>query len=143
MNALGYRSKISWGRLAAVAKALADAKVNIGAILAVTAGASQCLACSFRKLTINLWCLFADFRRIDDELERIRVLILFHQFQIGEPLGALQSFAVGVFWLSGFDQLRGQCIPAVCGETVGCTHNLRFGNTQIVNEDAARSIRLG
>ena len=41
MNALGYRSKISWGRLAAVAKALADAKVNIEAILAVTAGQSM------------------------------------------------------------------------------------------------------
>src|SRR5215469_9628164 len=39
MNALGCRSKISRGRLAAVAKALADAKVNIEAILAVTAGA--------------------------------------------------------------------------------------------------------
>jgi len=38
MNALGCRSKISRGRLAAVAKALADAKVNIEAILAVTAG---------------------------------------------------------------------------------------------------------
>jgi hypothetical protein len=44
MNALGCRSKISRRRLAAVAKALADAKVNIEAILAVTAGASQCLA---------------------------------------------------------------------------------------------------
>src|SRR6516162_3992798 len=72
-------------------------------------------------LRIDLWRLFANFCRIDDELERIGVLILFHQLQIDEPLGTLQSFAVGELWLSGFDQLRCQCVLAVCGETVGCT----------------------
>jgi hypothetical protein len=32
----------------------------------------------FNVFRINLRCLFADFSRIDDEFERIRVLILFH-----------------------------------------------------------------
>ena len=42
--------------------------------------------------------------RIDDEFERIRVLILFHQLQIGEPLSALERIAIGKLWLCGFDQ---------------------------------------
>src|SRR5215472_17953264 len=69
-------------------------------------------------LWIDLWRLFANFCRIDDELERIGVLVFFHQLQIGVPLGALQSSAVGELWLSGFDQLRCQCVLAICGETV-------------------------
>jgi hypothetical protein len=32
------------------------------------------------------------------------------------------------------DQLRCHCIPAVCGETIGCFDKLRFGEAQIVNE---------
>jgi hypothetical protein len=43
----------------------------------------QGAASLFSALRINLWRLFADFSRIDDELERVRVLILFHQLQIG------------------------------------------------------------
>src|SRR5215467_10705904 len=29
---------------------------------------------------------------------------------------------------------RCHCVPAVCGKTVGCFDNLRFGEAQIVNE---------
>src|SRR5215813_3424371 len=41
-------------------------------------------------LCINLWRLFLSFSRIDDEFERICVLILFHQLQIRQPLGTLE-----------------------------------------------------
>ena len=34
--------------------------------------------CSLGVLHTHLWCLFANFLRIDDELEPIRILILFH-----------------------------------------------------------------
>src|SRR5215471_1774712 len=44
--------------------------------------------CLLGFLRIDLRRLFANSRRIDDELERIRVLILFYQLQIGEPLSA-------------------------------------------------------
>src|SRR5262245_9383061 len=46
-------------------------------------------------LRTNLRRLFASFCRIDDEFEWIRVLILFHQFQIGESPGALYGLAAG------------------------------------------------
>src|SRR6266542_5046168 len=90
--------------------------------------------CLLSVLRINLWRLFANFPRIDDEFERIRILILLHQLQIGEPLGALESFSGGELWLSGFDQLLRHCIPAVCGETVGCFDDLSLREAQIVNE---------
>src|SRR5262245_48643949 len=62
-------------------------------------------SCSFNILDVDLWGLFASLCRIDDEFERVRVLILFHQLQIGQPLGAFQSFAAGKLLLCGFDQL--------------------------------------
>src|SRR5215831_18274172 len=66
--------------------------------------------CSPSVLRINLWRLFANFPRIDDEFERICVLILFHQLQIGEPLSAFERIAIGK-------------LP-VCGKPVGCFDDL-------------------
>src|SRR5215470_4474299 len=57
-------------------------------------------------LRINLWSLFTNFPRIDDEFERISVLILFHQLQIGEPPSAFYRIATGKPHLCGFDQIR-------------------------------------
>src|SRR5262245_54479134 len=67
---------------------------------------------------IDLRCLFAYSPRIDDELERVRILIFFHQLQVRETLRALEGIAAGKFWLCGFDQLRGHLIPAVLGKAV-------------------------
>jgi len=58
--------------------------------------------CLLSLLRINLWSLFANFPRIDDEFERIRVLILFHQLQIGEPPSTFYGIAIGKLRLCGF-----------------------------------------
>ena len=55
---------------------------------------------------IDLWRLFTNPAGIDNEFERIRVLILFHQLQIGEPLSAFERTAPGKLWLCRFDQIR-------------------------------------
>src|SRR5206468_10384931 len=68
------------------------------------------------------------------EFERICVLSLFHQLQIGEPLRALERIAAGKLCLCRFDQLRCHCIPSVCSATVRCFDNLRLRKVQIVNE---------
>src|SRR5262249_10502297 len=70
-------------------------------------------------LRIDLRCLFADSPRIDDEFEGIGVLILFHQLQIGEPLGTLDRIAAGKLRLRRFEQIRCHLILAVCGKMVG------------------------
>ena len=90
--------------------------------------------CLLGVLRINLWRLFANFPRIDDELERIRVLILFHQLQIGEALSAFYRIATRKPRLHGFDQIRCNRILPVCGKTVRCFDDLRLREAQIVNE---------
>src|SRR5215813_11724644 len=55
---------------------------------------------------IDLRRLLTDFSRIDDEFERIRILIFLHQLQIGEPLSAFYRIATGKLRLCGFDQIR-------------------------------------
>src|SRR5215510_10811164 len=91
-------------------------------------------SCLVNVLRINLWRLFADFSRIDDEFERIRVLIPFHQLQIDEPLSALERIAVGKLCFCGFDQIRCHLIFPICGKTVRGCDNLHLGESQIVNE---------
>src|SRR5215510_13613931 len=61
---------------------------------------------SRRVLRINLRGLFPNSRRIDDEFERISVLILFHQLLIREPLGALERIAAWKLCFCGVDQVR-------------------------------------
>src|SRR5215471_5955279 len=57
----------------------------------------------FCALRINLRRLFASLCGIDDEFEWIRVLILFHQFQIGESLRAFYRIAAGKLRLCRFE----------------------------------------
>src|SRR5215813_1960009 len=97
----------------------------------VGTGSASCL---LSVLRINLWCLFANSSRINDEFKRIRVLILLHQLKIDEPLSAFERIASGKLRLCGFDQIRCHCIPSVCGKSVGCFDNLRVGEAQIINE---------
>src|SRR5215470_9867070 len=99
-------------------------------------------SCILNVIGIDLWGLLASLCRIDDEFERIRVLILFHQLQIREPLSALERIAPGKLCVYGFDQLCCHCIPSVCSETVRCFDNLRLREAQIVNEKF-RTIRPG
>src|SRR4030095_12186947 len=68
------------------------------------------------------------------EFERVRVLVLFHELQVGEPLSPFESIAIRKLWLSSFDQIRGHCIFAIGGETVSCFDDLRVGKPKIVNE---------
>jgi len=49
--------------------------------------------------------LFANFPRIDDEFERIRDLILFHQLQISGLLSALRETLLGAEVLTGLKHL--------------------------------------
>ena len=44
---------------------------------------------------VDLRRLLTDLCRIDDELERISILILLHQLQVNEPFGVCQRFALG------------------------------------------------
>ena len=64
---------------------------------------SRCASRLFNALRINLRRLLANFRGIDDEFEWIGVLILFHQFQIGESPGALYGLAAGKLRLCRFE----------------------------------------
>ena len=52
---------------------------------------------------IDLRRLLTDFPRVNDEFERIRVLIFLHQLQICEPLSASYRIATGKLRLRGFD----------------------------------------
>src|SRR5262244_1394927 len=90
--------------------------------------------CLLSVLRIYLWCLFANFPRIDDEFERIRVLILFHQLQIDEPLSAFYRIATGKLRLCGFDQIRCHRILPVCRKTIRCCDDLRLREAWMVNE---------
>src|SRR5262245_44425828 len=90
--------------------------------------------CFLNIIGIDLWGLLASLCRIDDEFERIRVLTLFHQLQVREPLSPLERIAAGKLCLCGFDQLRCHCILSVCSETICCFDNLRLREAQIVNE---------
>src|SRR5215813_8283341 len=53
---------------------------------------------------IDLRRLLADLCRIDDELERISILILFHQLQVNEPFSTRQRFALGKSFARGLEQ---------------------------------------
>ncbi len=44
--------------------------------------------------TGHLRCLFADLPRVNDEFEGVRILMLFHQFEVDEPLGVSHGSAV-------------------------------------------------
>src|SRR5262245_64523197 len=90
--------------------------------------------CFLNIIGIDLWGLLASLCRIDDVFERIRVLILFHQLQIREPLSALERIAAGKLCLCRFDQLGCHCIPSVCSKTVRSFDNLRCREAEIVNE---------
>ena len=86
-------------------------------------------------LRINLWRLFANFRRIDNELERIRVLIPFHQFQKSESPGALYGIAGGKLLLYRFEQIGRHRVLPVCVKAIGCFDDLRLREGQIVNKE--------
>jgi len=62
---------------------------------------------------IDLRRLLTDFCGIDDEFERIRVLILFHQLQTGEPFSALYRIVAWELDLRRFEQIRGHRVLTV------------------------------
>src|SRR5215510_4933073 len=101
---------------------------------------SPCQSSSLRSLCflniicVDLWGLLASLCRVDDEFERIRVLIFFHQLQIREALSLLKRIAVRKLCLCGFDQIRCHCIPSVGSEPVRCLDNSLLREAQIVNE---------
>src|SRR5262245_31922043 len=90
---------------------------------------------------VDLRRLLTDFCRIDDEFERIRVLILFHQLQIGEPFSALYRSIGWELDLCRFEQICGHRVLTVRVKAVRCFHDLRLREAQIVNENV-RAIYL-
>src|SRR5215831_13076205 len=84
-------------------------------------------------LRINLRRLFASLCGIDDEFEWIRVLILFHQFQIREALRTFESFTVRKLWLGRFEQFGCHCIFPVCVKPVFSLDNGRHRESKIVS----------
>src|SRR5205085_10776946 len=90
---------------------------------------------------INLWGLLLNFSRIDDELEWIGVLILFHQLEICEALGTLKRLTVGEFWFGRLDQARRHLVLPVRGKTLGCFSDLRVRKLQVISQQVS-AIRL-
>src|SRR6266498_1694348 len=95
----------------------------------------------FSLFRINLWSLLLNLSRIDDELEWIGVLILFHQLEICEALGTFKSLAVGEFWFDRLDQARRHLVLPVRGKTLRCFSDLRVRETQVVSQQVG-AIRL-
>jgi hypothetical protein len=84
----------SWSLSFSVDQKMRSRNIDCGGLGVVVSAACSCLLSALR---INLWRLFANLSRIYDELERIGVLILFHQLQIGEPLGTFYRITTGKF----------------------------------------------
>jgi hypothetical protein len=89
----------------------------------------------FRVLRINLWCLFANLSRIDDELERICVLILFHQLQIRGPPGAFQTIAIGELHLCGVEEIRRHRVLTVSRKAFRRFDDLCLRETQVIKKE--------
>src|SRR5262249_38884763 len=88
-------------------------------------------------LGVDLRCLLTDLACIDDELERIRVLMLFHQLEIGEPFRRSESAAVRKPCLYSVEQAGCHGVLAIHHETLRCCGNLPGGEPEIVDEQGA------
>src|SRR5215813_13248202 len=83
---------------------------------------------------IDLRRLLADLCRIDDELEGISVLTLFHQFQVDQPPGVCQRFALWKSFRRGPEQVCSQFKLAICHKAIYSTCNLVLRDAEVIDQ---------
>src|SRR5215471_13278507 len=89
---------------------------------------------------IDLRRLLADLCRVDDEFERISVLILLHQFQVNQPFGVCEGFAFRKSFSGGLKQGGCQLKLAISHEAIYSLGNLALRDAEIVNQQL-RTVR--
>src|SRR5215471_5708009 len=78
--------------------------------------------------------LFAGLRRVDDEFERVRILMLLHQLEVYEPF-RISCGSAGREPISGrFEQRGCEFIFAVRSQAFHCLDKLTFGYAEVVDK---------
>ena len=77
--------------------------------------------------------LFPDLCRVDDELERVRILVLLHQLEIYKPFGVRYGGAVLEPVSGRFKQRSCEFILAVHGQAFHRLHQLSFRHAEVVD----------
>src|SRR6266446_1012143 len=85
--------------------------------------------------TGHLWRLFSHLPRVNDELERVRILMLFHQFEVDKPFGVSHGSAVLEPASGRFKQRGGQFVFAVGGQALHGPNELFFRQAEVVNQE--------
>src|ERR1700730_16238582 len=80
-------------------------------------------------------CLLSDLPRVNDEFERVRVLMLLHQLEVDEPFGVSHGSAVREPASGRFKQRGGQFVFAVGGQALHGPDELFFRQTEVVNQE--------
>src|SRR2546422_1695876 len=79
--------------------------------------------------------LFPDLSRVDDEFERVGILVLLHQLQVYKPFGIRYGRAA-LEPISGRFKQRGcEFILAVCGQAFHRLDQLSFRHAEAVNQE--------
>src|SRR5207249_2614888 len=71
---------------------------------------------------------------VDDELERIELLVLLHELHVGEALGLSESGAPWESALGPFERARRELVSAICDHAFDGPGELPFGYAQIVDQ---------
>lgn len=79
--------------------------------------------------------LFPDLSRVDDEFERVRILVLFHQLEVYKPFGIRYGGAVLEPVSGRFKQRGCEFILAVRGQAFHCLDQLSFRHAEVVDQE--------
>src|SRR5262245_48804455 len=82
-----------------------------------------------------LWRLFADLCRVDDEFERVRVLVLLHQFEVDEPFRISYRNAAREPISGRLEQRGCKFIFAVSGQALQRLDKLTFRHAEVVDKE--------
>src|SRR5262249_29902485 len=85
-------------------------------------------------VTGYLWRLFTNPGGIDDEFERVRVLVLLHQLEVDKPFGVRDGRAGFKPLSRGLKQGSCKLVFAVGDQAFHRLHELTFGDAQIVDQ---------
>src|SRR5439155_21682303 len=77
-------------------------------------------------LPAHLWCSLSELCRIQDEFERVCVLVLFHKLEVDEPFGLGYGLAVGEPAAGPFKQRGRELVFAVGGQALHRPDELLF-----------------
>jgi hypothetical protein len=79
--------------------------------------------------------LFPDLSRVDDEFERIRILVLLHQLEVHEPFRIRHGRAALKPASGRFQQGSSEFIFTVGRQAFHCFDDLSFRQTEVVNQE--------